>query len=377
MRIRSILYVTLFAVNACAAQPIIHDDFEQNEAGWIGFGSDSARVRITHDAAQVKNGKGALEFDYESSSTKPAVAILPVTESMGMQKMQSIGLWMMAESATAAAISLIEKQGGRYVAIFWLAPHSWQRVELTPEDFVLAQNATDPKDPDGKLDLDQIEAVGVIDVSQILNGALGKNAANLAVVTHSGPRKLFIDDFEVSSDRPAWFHPRGPYQIDSFEHPQLNWFTLGGPDLKSDTSRKVIAGSALESSYVQMADAFVLVVHQLPAVDFTGATHLAFDAASLSDAHLLFVLEQQGPGGARFHVDVEVKGGGNAQHREVPLSAFQPDENASATLGAKLDLSNLKSIAFLDITAAYTGESEENTIRLGNVEMVKIPALPK
>jgi hypothetical protein len=248
-------------------------------------------------------------------------------------------------------------------------------VELTPEDFVLAQNANDPKDPDGKLDLDQVEAIGVIDVSQILSGALGKNAANIAVVTHDGPRKLFIDDFDVSSDRPAWFHPRAPYQIDSFEHPQLEWFTLGGPDLKLDTSQKVIKGDALESSYVQMADAFVLVVRQLPAVDFTGATHLAFDAASDNDAHLLFVLEQQGPAGARFHADVEIKGDGKAQHRAGALSAFQPDENAT-DLG-KLDLSKLKSIAFLDITAAYTGESGENTIRLGNVEMVKTSALPK
>jgi hypothetical protein len=127
MLIRSIISIALFAASAWAAQPIIHDDFEQNESGWIAYGSDSARVHITHDPAQVKNGKGALEFDYESSSTKPAVAILPITESTQMQKMHSVGLWMMAESATAAAISLSEKQGGRYVAIFWLAPHSWQR----------------------------------------------------------------------------------------------------------------------------------------------------------------------------------------------------------------------------------------------------------
>lgn len=359
----------VFAPAALVAQSMIHHDFERDESGWTAYGADSAHVRITHDAAQVKNGKGALELDFEASATKPAAAVLPVRQSL--QPMQSIRLWMMAESPTAAAITLSEKEGGRYVAAFWLEPHVWQRVEVMPEDFALGQSPNDPKDPDGKLDLDQVEGIGVIDISQVLNATTDEHAARLAVVTHTGPRKLFIDDFEVSAERPAWYHARPAYQIDNFDHPQLDWFTLGGPEMKLDDSRKVIAGNALTASYQQMEDAFVLMLHPLPQSTFAGATHLRFDIASDIDAHLMLLLEPQAPATTRYHAGIEVKGGGKAEHREVALAAFQSDNSASASPAAELDPTKLRVLGLLDISGAYTGETAANTIRIGNIAMTK------
>ncbi len=367
------LCASFVGVSAFAAPPLIHQDFEASESGWTAFGPETAHVHVTHDATTVKNGKGALELDYVASASTPAAAALPVKQSL--QSMQSLGLWLRAESATAAAITLSEKQGGRYISVFWLQPQIWQRVELSPDDFYLAQNANDPKDPDGKLDLDQIEAISIIDLSQILNSSIGQKNDHIAAVTHTGPQKLYLDDFEVSADRPAWYHARTTYHIDSFDHPQLNWFTFGGPDLTLDTSRTVIPGNAMKASYHQMESTFVLMAHTLPRQDFSGATHLAFDIASESDAHIMFVLENQTPPNARYHVDVEVKGGGKADHREVALSAFVPDEAAQAD--GKLNLSELKTIMFLDITGAYTEQEAPNTVWIGNINMAKVTSAAK
>ncbi len=373
MRASLLLCTFLSSAALFAAERLIHSDFEKDEAGWIVYGADSAHIRVTH--TDVKTGTGALELDYEASSTKPAALVLPILQSL--EKMQSVRFWMMADSAEAAAISLNEKTGGRYVALTWLQPHVWQRVELTPEDFILSTNPGDPADPDGKLDLDQIGSIAVLDVSQILNATFDQHGANIAVVTHKGPHKLFIDDFEVSPERPSWFHQRGKFGIDSFNHPQVDWFSLGGPELSVDTSGKVIAGNAMMASYQQTEEAFVLLAHEIPPSDFTGATHLAFDIASDTDTNILLVLEQRSQGNARFHAEIEVKGGGQSAHREIALSAFALDKQGLSDAAAQLDLTQLKSIALLDIAAAYTEQDASNTIRIGNMEFVKRAARPK
>ena len=75
-------------------------------------------------------------IEYEASATEPGVALLPVAQAL--TGMKSVSLWAMADSPTAATVVLNEKAGGRYAAMVWLEPMEWQRIELTPEDFVLA-----------------------------------------------------------------------------------------------------------------------------------------------------------------------------------------------------------------------------------------------
>ena len=370
-------FIALFAAAACAQSPFFHQDFEAKTAGWTAFGAKSAKVQITHEPASVKNGKGALEFDYEASNSEPAVAILPLTQPL--PGLQSLRLWVKGTSPMAAAVSLTEKEGGRYLAIFWLDGDTWQRVELTPEDFILSTNQNDPKDPDGKLDLDQVEAIGIVDISQIINPIMAAHAP-LMVAEHAGPQKLFIDDFEVSAERPAWFHPRAPFEIETFSHPQLDWFTLGGADLKLDTSRKVMAVDALEASYQQIPDRFPILLHPMPQMDLAGATHLAFDIASDNQINLIVALIEQAPGkteGPHYNANIEVPGGGKTAHREVALSAFDFDSNGPADPAGKLDLARLKTIGILDVTSAYTQQTGANTIRIGNIKAMKTQALPQ
>ncbi|WP_410969811.1 hypothetical protein, partial [Salmonella sp. SAL4450] len=56
----------------------------------------------------------------------------------------------------------------RYVAMFTLPAGKWQQVELAPADFVLSEDGNDPPDPDNKLDLERVEAFGIVDVGQML-----------------------------------------------------------------------------------------------------------------------------------------------------------------------------------------------------------------
>jgi hypothetical protein len=335
-------------------------------------GAGQANLHVTHDPALVRNGKGSLAIEYEASGSKPALFLLPVSSSLA--GMKSLSMWLRADKATATAIFLNEKEGGRYAALVWLDPLVWQRIELTPEDFTLATGPGDPKDPDGKLDLDQIQAVGILDVSQIFNAALAESQAPIALEAHSGPQKLLVDDFEVSTDAPSWYKLRKPWVMDDFSHPCLSWLTLGGADLSLDTSGRVIPGNSLKATYQQEPEHFVVMVHQLPPMDLRGATHIAFDIASEKSATIVLSLEELSPGksqGPRYGTNVEISGGGKPAHREVAISSLELDENGAPDPNKKLDLDQLKSITFVDITAAFTQEEAVNTIHVANVEAVK------
>ena len=129
----------------------------------------------------------------------------------------------MAESTTAATVSLVKKQGSRYQAIVWLEPKVWQHEELLPEDCIPTEGALGPRDPHNKLDLDQIAAIEISYRSQVSNASAG-DQIHFAMDSHSGPQKFFMDDFEVSADRPAWWHVNSPSRIDCVDYPQLQWF---------------------------------------------------------------------------------------------------------------------------------------------------------
>ncbi len=369
--VSAVCIALIFSFQAAAAEPMLQQDFEQSPSGWTPFGPESAHISITHDPALVKVGKGALAFEYEASAESPAAALLPLTKSIGGAR--SIQFWLMAESATAAAVVLNERHGGRYIAIVWLEPRTWQRVELTPEDFILGQSATDPKDPDGKLDLDQVQAVAILDISQIFNPALAEGKAPLAIVPHSGPQKLWLDSFEISADVPAWYHSRAPYSIDDFAHPQADWMTFGGADLK-------ISGHMLEASYEQLEDRFAMMVHALPPMDLTGAGYLAFEIASDKPAHLIISLQEQSPGkneGPRYNAEMELPGDGKFTRRQLAFSSFELSDDSPDDPDGKLDLNQLRSIGILDVYGAYTQSTGVNTIRIRNIEAVKSPAPAK
>jgi hypothetical protein len=360
----------LLTMASFAASPILKQDFEQDEMGWLAIGGES-KIQITHDPSLVKNGKGSLEFRYEASGAKPSIAVLPARRSL--TGMKSLNLWLMSDAETVAAVALIEENGGRYAANFWLEANTWQRVELTPEDFVLMTGANDPKDPDGRLDLDQIKAIAIVDVSQMFVATGFDTHAPIAVADHSGPHTLWMDDFEVSPNAPSWDAVKAAFLIDDYRAPQINWFSMGGASLKLDSSGSVMKGNTIRIDCNQMSDRFVIVTHMLPAMDLRGATHLAFDIVSDKVAHLILALQEKSDEGEgpRYHIDLEVPGGNKAVHRELAFSAFELAEDGPKDPDHKLDLDKLKAFSIVNVTAAYTGEDSINTIRIGKMEAIK------
>jgi hypothetical protein len=100
---------------------------------------------------------------------------------------------------TSLAVVLSEKGGGNYTALFWSSANRWQQIRLAPCDFSLGERDNDPPHPDGKLDLDQVQGVGVTDLGQLF-GSTPANPA-LPIVVDRNPEEFFVHQHLRSPER--------------------------------------------------------------------------------------------------------------------------------------------------------------------------------
>jgi hypothetical protein len=149
--------VLLLAALPLVAQPdpnlLVRHTFEKDAEGWVVMGPGGA----VHAAA------GSLVFSYELRPKQFSMAVLPAPPETA--RMQRLRLRVKADRDMPVAVLLSERKpgGGNYTAIFWAPANTWQAVELAPGDFILSDGPNDPRDSNGKLDLDSVEGIGIAD----------------------------------------------------------------------------------------------------------------------------------------------------------------------------------------------------------------------
>ena len=107
---------------------------------------ESGIVRVTREAADLRDGKPSLAFDYEIGPKKFGAAILPV-EPGALAAMDQLHFWVKTDYPTSIAVILNEKGGGNYTAVAWSPGSVWQEVKVEPRDFTLGERRNDPPDP--------------------------------------------------------------------------------------------------------------------------------------------------------------------------------------------------------------------------------------
>jgi len=305
----------------------------------------------------------AFDFEY-TVGDGVAVAALPL-KGTPLAQMGLLRFSMKTDVPTVVAVLLNEKKpGGDYTAICWSTGNTWQKVELTPADFHLNSGLKDPPDPDGKLDLDAVASIGILDLNSVFGVNVDTNSP-IFMESHGGKHSFSIDEFEVAPAGAA--AGAVPGVIDSFASPQLQWITRGGAELKPEAQ-------GMRAVYRQMDGKSVLLSHPLgSAANLTGKDFLAFEVSSERPAQLLMTFEELSPGkpqGPRYNAIVEVAGGGKVSHREIDLGAFEHGEDSPADANGMLDWSRLKSFSILDITASDTHEMATNSLWIGNIRGV-------
>jgi hypothetical protein len=320
--------------------------------GWIAMGKSGA-ARVTD---------GTLTLDY-TVGEGIAVAALPLNGT-DVSKMDTVRFRMKTDVPTALAVLINEKKpGGDYTAICWSTGNTWQQVELRPADFHLNSGPNDAPDPDGKLDLDAVQSMGVLDLSSIV-GVNADPGSPIVMESHAGKHSFSVADFELLAGTGG--EKAQKVVIDNFATPQLQWLTLGGVALKPE-------GAGMRATYEQKDERSVVLLRQIAHVDLRGKESLAFEVASDKPAQLLLTFEELAAGkqqGPRYNLTLEVPGGGKTEHREILLSAFEHGEDSPNDADGKLDLDRLKTFSILDITGTFTHETAGNSLWIGNIRGV-------
>jgi hypothetical protein len=358
------LVVLLFTCLAGSAQNdsavVLHSTFETDTAGWTAVGGGS--LAVSH---------GALELSYELGTKNFSGALLPV--SVKLAPTQRLRFSVKSDHDTTIAVVLIEKNpgGGHYSAWFRAPANSLQQIELSAADFSTDMGPNDPLDADGKLDFDQVQAILIADLAHFLGQLSDRPNFPIIVSRPAGRHRLVLASFEIlngSSGRLPASETLIP--IDSFDRGFQEWLTLGGMNLKLSPRDNPLGEPGLEASYEQSEGQFPLLLHRLSNFDLAKAKRVSFDIASEHEATLLISLELKKPGGdgPRYTLTIFPPGDRKVFHVNLELADFQRDQSQPNTAQARLDPSQLNSIAIMDISAAAGGEAGPNKIWIGKLE---------
>jgi hypothetical protein len=330
------------------AEILWRQGFESSSAGWMALG-EGASVQ-----AGSIGSRGVLAFDYVLAPKRMAAMVIPAPASLPRAGRLRVSL--KTDHSTAMAVLLSEKKpgGGNYMAWFWAPAGQWQTIELTPADFSVSDGPQDPVDADGKLDLDAVESIGILDLAQFF-GTL-KATASLAVriADVAGPHTLLLDRFDLLAGPP----PRAS----AFDRGFLDWVSPGGMDLKLSETGNPLGERALEASYQHHDGELEVLVRREGRVPIPASgpqpKRLAFDIASEREATLVVSLEMKKRGGGegpRYMLPIYPPGGREVFHVDLKLADFNGPE--------KFDPAQWRTTALIDITNA----DGPNTIWIGNV----------
>lgn len=321
---------------------LLHETFESSTSAWMPVGEGSS----------VRSTGAALAFDYTLAPKHLAVLTLPAPAAL--TRAGRIRFSVKADHSTAMAVLLMEKKpgGGNYMAWFWAPANQWQPVDFTPADFTVTDAPGDPVDADGKLDLDDVESVGILDLAQFFGTLKAAAYLPVRIADSAGSHTFLLDHFDVLEEAP---------RSSAFERGFLNWVSPGGMDLKLNRQDNPLRGRALEASYQHHEGELDVLVRREAGVKSLAASQpkrLIFDVASEHEVTLVLSVAMSQPGGGegpRFTLPIYPPGGREVFHVDVKLSDFRGP--------GTFDPSRWHTTAILDITDAELS----NTIWIGEV----------
>jgi hypothetical protein len=346
MRLAALSLIVFAAAYAQADRPVLlHQTFADGTAGWLSMGQGGSMGSLA----------GTLEFAYEIKPKQFALAVLPAPPEIA--RLTALRFRVKTDHDTALAVLLSEKKpgGGNYTATFWAPAGQWQAIELSPSDFVASDRPTDPVDADSRLDLDQVEGVGIADLAQLFLAQPESPEFPVWIEGASGRHTLQIADFQIIGGSSAASRPT--LAIDRFDRGFLEWITLGGMRLKLADSGNPLQLPALEASYERSEGRYSVMVRRLSNLDLSKATGLAFDIASRTEANVVVSLELKN--GRRFNQSIFPPAGGEVFSVRLQFTDFNGE--------GKLDPAQLRSLALTDVSALEGGGGERNTLWIGRV----------
>lgn len=342
--------------------PLIKHTFSDDVANWVAIGPKS-KIVVYHDPALGAPTVGAMRHNYEIAKGDFNALILPISGG-SIDGAKSLKFSVRADLSTLLVIALQEEEGGRYSALVHAPKDRWQPVELSIDDFALSMDKGDPKDPNGKLDLNLVTSLAVADLSQFF-AQVEEPGAKALFDIKPGAHTLYFDDFSVTKEPlPLSTSSAGEdVRIDSFVHPQLAWFGMGAVNLSRVTG-KPLEGAGLKAEYRQTKGKPVVLTRPMMPWVLTQAKSLSFDAAATQGTKLIVQVEERD--GGKYNATVDVPAGSELKHFKLPFADFKPSDDSKDPNG-KLDVGTIKTLNIIDATGMFSTTDQDNTLWMNNL----------
>lgn len=360
--------ILLFGVTAtlCGAQTqpnvILRQDFANGQNGWTVMGT-SAKVTV---AKGEDANKAFLRFDYTIGKGEMGIALCMIPKE-SLTKARAVRFRIRASTATTIGFLMQEDGGGRFAAVFPASPDGWQEVVLAPGDFTLMDGSSDPKDANGKLDMDRVAGIGLVDIASMLGQAESPEAqALMGVIT--GPRNIDLDTLTITDEAlpPVIVSAPGSIVLDACNRPQPGWMTVGGVRVSMDIGAP-LDSRCVKATYQQAPGKIAAMVRPLTKGLLTGATGLSFNIASRQGTKVLVQVEETS--GGKYNAMADLTGGEKAEIITLPFSGFTPADDSHDDNG-KLNPEQIKSVMIIDVSGMMGGAQQANTLWMNKLKAI-------
>lgn len=342
------LAVALIVVWAQGARSVI--GFEDAQHGWFVLPGAGGTVELTENPNDVKVGKRALRYTYAVAKGKlnAIIYLQPETWAQGFR------FWIKADRPALFALSVQEESGERWHAPFWVSGNQWQQVAIALSDFMLAE---DTKPQNGKLDMDEAQGIGLIDVSALF---LAGSEAAVLFGDQTGTRMLWLDEFEFLGTPPA--RTRDPNALDDFGRDYLVWMgTL------FTTIRREVGGMRVEYNAPFPYIFGTLRMVEPNALRDTRGVEVVIQVKTPTTL-AMFVEEADGE---RWMATFEAGGESKPEPKRLLWNQFTITDDTKGKGDGKLDPAAIRMLALADWGALTEGSATSNQWLVQAVRKVK------
>ena len=331
-------------------------DFESEELDprWSAVDAEAA-LSITREAANVANGRGALEFAY---SSRQGVFEQISFSGLGVEQASVLSLKIRATSPTSISLGVEEQNGAMYQGLLRVAAAKWVGVSVSLDDLVLAENSQDDND---RLDPDQLRGFFLADLAN-LGGETGR-----ALGLKDGEQHLWLDDLQLTENAKVTLRGRVEklgdewlLVVDGFED-DVAWvlpIREAGLDFVNGAP-KAQGRRALEMTYTLDKGRWVGFVCAPPnRLDLSAGTEFHMWTKAELSARMVVVLEERD--GSKYETAAKTEADGKWHSVRLPLAEFLMDDDTTDENG-QLDVGQVYRLILLvdtfdaDVTPAGTG----------------------
>ena len=336
--------VTVLAFATALQGPLIHDTFERDVDGWRVL-TPSYTLRRTSNQPDVREGAGALELSYVFVDGQFPLVFREVGSLQGAE---GISGWFKASRDGLVVLVISEKEDGeRYTLPVYLPAQKWTRVVANLDDFQLAD---DSPIKNRKLDLDNVAAVGFVDILPVF--VRGETMEYL-FGPRSGTNVVWLDEFQILERKPARGKMTGAGLVDAFNRPFASWLPLLGITLTPSET------GGMRVYYKREPNRFYAMLRSVSPGTLAGGRELALQVRAPQEIRLAVGVEETD--GEKWQAIIQVPGGNEVADVSARFADMQKSEDSGSADG-KLSPEKVKLITLVDLTEAEPETSADFTL---------------